>query len=88
MSGECGHARANADQVLHGPLSIGKQKTPEGTPGVLCSAGQLAWRALTLASVEPAIHDYYSRAKLLPPRHASPGLNTVGSWRPSLFSCP
>src|SRR5215203_7306130 len=30
----------------------------------------------------------YCRAKLLPPRHASPGLNTWGSCRPSLSSCP
>jgi hypothetical protein len=61
---------------------------PRGNPGGLVSAGRLSWRALTLASVEPAIHDYFCRAKLLPPRHASPGLNTVGSCRPSLFSWP
>jgi hypothetical protein len=47
-------------------------KTPEGTPGVLCSAGRLSRRAAASASAEPAINDYFCRAKLLPPRHASP----------------
>jgi hypothetical protein len=66
-------------------------KDPRGIfhpPGVLCSAGRLSLRAAASASAEPAIHDYFSRAKLLPPRHASPGLNVCGSCRPSLFSWP
>jgi hypothetical protein len=68
-------------------LLEGKQKTPEES-GVFCSADRLSWRAAASASAEPAIHDYFCRSKLLPPRHASPGLNVCGSCRPSLFSWP
>ena len=68
-------------------LLEGKQKTPEES-GVFCSADRLSWRPAASASAELAIHDYFCRAKLLPPWHASPGLNVCGSARPSLFSWP